>query len=83
MLNASRQAKRKRSQIKSYVLGPGQVHDLVKSLPAVILPNGIALLVADMVVRCHEDADCVLCCERRGGSAEQSRFLTGAAVVYC
>ena len=41
----------------THILGAGEVHDLVKRLPAVILADWVALLVADVVVRRHEDAD--------------------------
>lgn len=67
----SRQPADKREKIKPYILSPGQIHDLVKGLPAVILANGVALLVANMVVRCHEDADGVLCWERMDGQLGQ------------
>jgi hypothetical protein len=44
----------------AYVLCASQRHDLVKCLPAVVLPDRIPLLVADMIVSGDEDADGVL-----------------------
>lgn len=44
----------------SYVFGAGNVHDLVKGPPAVVLPDGISLFETDMVVGGHQDADGVL-----------------------
>lgn len=41
----------------SYILFAGQVHNLVKRLPAIITADGIALLVAHMIIGGDEDAD--------------------------
>lgn len=46
----------------AHILGAGEIHDLVKGLPAVILADRVALLVADVVIRRHEDADRVGLC---------------------
>ncbi len=40
----------------------GQDHDLVEAPPAVILADGIALAVADMIVRGDQDANGVAVC---------------------
>jgi hypothetical protein len=40
-----------------HIFGPGEVHDFIECSPAVILPNGVSLLVADMVVCRDEDTD--------------------------
>ena len=47
-----------------YVFFAGNVHDLVKSPPAVILSDRIPLLEANVVVRRDEDADPVGLCTR-------------------
>jgi hypothetical protein len=43
----------------SYIFSAGKIQDLVKGSPTVILADGISLFVADMIVGCDEDADCV------------------------
>ena len=44
------------------IVSLGQDHDLFKGLPAVILSDGVSLLVADMIVRRHENANCIVPC---------------------
>jgi hypothetical protein len=40
----------------------GQAHDFVKSFPAVVAPDRVAFIVADMIIRCDEDTNRVGCC---------------------
>lgn len=46
----------------AHVFGAGNVHHLVKRLPAVIFADGITLLEADMIVRGDEYADGISVC---------------------
>lgn len=43
----------------SHIFGPGKVHDFVEGPPAVILADGVSFFVADMIVCCNQNADCV------------------------
>lgn len=61
----------------TYIFGAGEVHDLVEGLPAVILADGVALLVADVVVGRHEDADRVGLCAASAGSFARGQPLWG------
>ena len=65
-----------------YVFALGELHDLVKRPPAVIFADCVALLVADVVVRGHEDPDRVgrhWDCGWRWRSAEARRGGAGGA----
>lgn len=44
-------------------MGFGQLHGLIKALPAIILPNWIALLVTHMTVRGNEDTYSICVCD--------------------
>lgn len=45
------------SEEATYFLGLGNCQDFIESLPAVVLPDCILLLVADMCVRGDEDLE--------------------------
>jgi hypothetical protein len=46
----------------SYIFSTGEIQDLVKGTPTVVLTNGVSFFVSDMVIRCNEDADRVRLC---------------------
>lgn len=48
---------------KTHVFCPGEVHDLVKGPPAVILADGVSFFIAHMVVGRNENADGVRLCQ--------------------
>lgn len=58
----------------TYILGASQVHNLVKRLPAIILSDGVALLVPDMVIGRYQDAN------RIGGAWERRCRLEAQAM---
>ena len=41
---------------------PRQAHDFVESFPAIVATDGVAFAIADMIVRCDENANRVRCC---------------------